>query len=80
MIKVDNDLGQIPEQNRWTRQAALCYYLGFNCNKCDLPEDIIKICHMKPVVLELVRKFGKPPEKLLDMIKGEFGEDIILEE
>lgn len=44
----------------WTKTSIQCYYNGLMCNKCDLPEDIKKDCKMKGVVLDLVRKYGKP--------------------
>lgn len=66
-----NALGKTVEQKRWTRQSTMCYYLGFNCKKCDIPEDIVCRCQMKATVLELVREFGKPPKRFLEMIKQE---------
>lgn len=81
-----NDLGKTASQRRWTRQATLCYYLGSNCSKCDIPKDIIPQCQMKATILELVKEFGKPPEKFIEMIKEEiagkpiFSEDYIIED
>lgn len=59
---------------RWSRQAALCYYIGFNCSKCDLPSDIIPKCKMKVSVLELVKTLGKPPKKMIESIEESLGE------
>ena len=47
---------------RWTKAAAECYKNGLMCSKCFMPEDLKAQCKMKPVVLELVRKYGKPKE------------------
>lgn len=58
-----NDLG-IALKNctmRWTKTAAECYKNGLQCKICQsMPEDLKHLCRMKPVVLELVRLYGKP--------------------
>lgn len=61
-----NDLGCVTEQNirRWTKQAIECFKNGMVCAKCNIPEDLKEGCKMKPCVLELVKKFGKPDEEL----------------
>jgi len=71
MKKLKNQSDKIPVPVRWTRQAALCYYLGFNCLKCDVPDDFKRKCKMKSTVIELVKEFGKPPERFLELIKEE---------
>lgn len=58
-----NALGCVnsPETLRsWTKASKECYRNGCMCFKCSLPEDLKPRCKMKPVVLELVKKFGKP--------------------
>lgn len=45
---------------QWTKLSTDCYYNGLMCDKCALPDDIKGKCKMKGVVLDLVRKFGKP--------------------
>lgn len=47
----------------WTEGAIYCYKRGCNCQGCYM-NDLIEStpCRMKNAVLELVRKFGKPPE------------------
>jgi len=45
---------------RWTKSAAECYYNGLRCSMCPIAGDLKAQCHMKPVVLELVKKYGKP--------------------
>ena len=59
---VYNDLGHCYKTvlRRWTKASVDCYHNALVCNKCPLPDDIKKQCKMKPVVLELVKKFGKP--------------------
>lgn len=58
----ENALGCVLEGNtkKWTKQARECYFNGLNCPTCALAEDLKKNCHMKPCVIELVKKFGKP--------------------
>lgn len=59
-----NELGQTTQGLRcWTKSAIECYLNGLVCSKCTLPNDIKPRCKMKPCVLELVKKFGKPREK-----------------
>lgn len=45
---------------KWTKEAKACYDNGLRCSRCPIADDIKTQCKMKPVVLELVRKFGKP--------------------
>lgn len=51
----------------WTRSAIECYERGCVCSGCLVYEQIGKDCHMKASVIELVRKFGKPPKKLSNL-------------
>lgn len=48
---------------RWTKSAAECYYNGLRCSMCPIADDLKTQCKMKPVVLELVKKYGKPHKK-----------------
>lgn len=48
---------------RWTRSAVECYEIGCMCSRCYLPLIMETPCQMKIVVMELVRKFGKPETK-----------------
>lgn len=75
-----NDLGKTVSQRKWTRQATLCYYLGSNCSKCDIPRDITPRCQMRATILELVKELGVPPEKFIEMVKEELSGRIILSE
>ena len=62
---------------KWTRQAALCYYIGSSCSRCDIPKDMISRCKMRETVIELVTVNGKPPEKFIEKIQRELaGEKI----
>lgn len=47
---------------QWTEGAIYCYKRGCNCQGCYIKELLESKCLMKRAVLELVRKFGKPPE------------------
>ena len=77
-----NDLGKTVKPIRWTRQAALCYCIGSNCNRCDIPSDIIPRCKMRVSVLELVKTLGKPPKKMIQKIEKSLGEkqDFIIDD
>ena len=48
----------------WTQTAKDCYSIGCNCSKCNLYKIIfsksVYKCQMKNIVIELVRKIGKP--------------------
>ena len=48
----------------WTPTAIDCYSIGCSCSKCNLYkiyfENNIFQCQMKQIVIELVRKYGKP--------------------
>lgn len=66
-----NDLGSYHPSLlvRWTISAYNCYKCGCVCSKCPTPEyaELKPKCHMKPYVLELVKKFGVPEEcKIFD--------------
>lgn len=50
---------------KWTQSAIDCYFLGCVCHKCSVYEILGKRCKMKYVVLELVKKFGKPQRRKL---------------
>lgn len=63
-----NDLGTYKHANKWTPIAEECYRRACKCEGC--PENkIIQIsetgdyCHVKPLVLELVRRYGAPKPK-----------------
>jgi len=48
----------------WTPAAKDCYFIGCNCSNCNIykiyfSENNFK-CRMKEIVIELVRKYGKP--------------------
>lgn len=60
-----NDLGLALKSLaiRWTKSAAECYRNGLMCAKCTIADDLKAQCKMKPVVLELVRKYGKPKKE-----------------
>ena len=49
---------------KWTPTAIDCYLLGCDCLKCNLYKiyfyNQTQKCQMKNVVIELVRRFGKP--------------------
>lgn len=49
---------------KWTESAKKCYFNGCNCANCCIVKECESItpsnCRMKSVVLELVKKFGKP--------------------
>ena len=48
----------------WTPTAIDCYSIGCNCSRCGIYKIYFKNsrykCKMKDVVIELVRRFGKP--------------------
>ncbi len=74
-----NALGKCPESSLdyWTKLAKECYQNGLVCALCTLPNDIKIQCKMKPVVIELVKKLGKPQiKKEADMqyTKSDFDE------
>lgn len=52
---------------RWSQSAEFCYKRGCICKDCPIYEQffknkkgLLKICHMKAAVLELVKQFGIP--------------------
>lgn len=48
--------------NRWTVSAMECYYRGCVCRGCIYKSIMDTPCRMKTAVIELVKKFGRPPE------------------
>lgn len=51
----------------WTQSAIDCFEIGCVCSKCNLYktffQNSIFRCRMKESVIELVRKFGRPPKE-----------------
>jgi hypothetical protein len=52
---------------QWTQTAKECYDRGCVCKECPIKDLIETHCFMKTAVIELVRKFGKPPKKLSNL-------------
>ena len=50
-----------PISNRWTKTATECIKNHCVCGTCPM-SDIVHNCQAKRSVLDLVRKFGTPPE------------------
>lgn len=46
----------------WTQGSIDCYKRGCNCNGCYVKDMLETRCDMKRAVMELIRKFGLPPE------------------
>ena len=63
---MNNILRYVPKSliRNWTYEAKECYLRGCNCNKCFVIKYLSSSnkdkCKMKAVVLQLVKKFGKP--------------------
>lgn len=57
-----NSLGYYTQANlrSWTESAIECYKNKLMCKFCTIPDDLKCRCKMKPYVLELFKKFGKP--------------------
>lgn len=49
----------------WTASSIYCYKRGCRCSGCYIKEIMNEECRMKTAVLELVKRFGRPPEKPL---------------
>lgn len=48
---------------KWTKSSIDCYFLGCQCEKCEVYKIIGKQCRMKFAVLELVRRHGVPKKE-----------------
>ena len=48
---------------KWTESSIFCYERGCNCSGCYMKDMLETHCLMKMAVLELVKKFGKPPKE-----------------
>jgi hypothetical protein len=57
-----NNASPTPNYMRWTQSAIECYNRGCVCKGCIYKEIMDTPCRMKSAVIELVRKFGIPPE------------------
>ena len=51
-------------RTQWTPTSRECYEIGCCCSNCLLYIILGKECRMKQSVLELVRKFGVPQDKM----------------
>lgn len=50
--------------HKWTRSAKECYERGCICKGCLINEQMEEKCQMKYTVIDLVKKYGKPPVKI----------------
>lgn len=51
--------------HKWTESSIFCYKRGCRCEGCYMRELVTSdVCRMKGAVIELVRKFGAPPEEV----------------
>lgn len=67
MINMSKDFSSLANcATKWTKSAAECYFIGCNCDKCYIRKVIESKCVMRKVVLELVKKYGVPSEKLIE--------------
>ena len=61
-----NIFNQVPDGCllHWTPAAIQCYKSRCKCSSCDIIKGLCTItpenCNMKAVVLQLVKKFGRP--------------------
>lgn len=53
---------------KWTDLAKMCYDRGCNCKGCSVNLESIE-CRMKYQVIELVKKFGDPPDYIHTKIR-----------
>ncbi len=67
--KVTNRITNM-EVYRWTVSAKFCYDRGCVCKNCYYKENLETVCKMKSAVLELVRRFGKPPQFIISSNNG----------
>ena len=67
-----NDLGVYQTQHKWTDVAKMCYERGCVCGGCELIGFDVegKGCQVKAAVLESVRLFGAPFERV-EVVMGE---------
>ena len=54
----------------WTPTAEDCYNRGCVCEGCFMFKILHNTCQMKSAVIDLVRKFGRPPEKPKEFLPG----------
>ena len=64
-----NDLGQFAKPQGWNPTTKMCYERGCRCHGCDLVGYDGK-CQVKAAVLESVRLFGSPFERV-KVVMGE---------
>ena len=60
--KTNDNISHICTQ--WTQLAKDCYLRGCRCEGCLINMNLETHCLMKNSVIELVKKFGAPPEKI----------------
>lgn len=70
-----NILGTYRNPTHWSKIAIECYKRGCICSGCENDELIKKTesgdyCHVKALVLELVRLYGKPIRKEINYKEG----------
>ncbi len=64
IFKQDIDNFDICSVRRWTKSSIECYNRGCRCKGCIYTKILSSPCMMKKTVIELVKKFGKPPEEV----------------
>lgn len=55
-----NELGHVGPIRQWTKDTIFCYERGCICSNCPIQQILYSKCRLKPTVLALVTKFGKP--------------------
>ena len=60
-----NDLGKFAKPQTWNYTTKMCYHRGCVCQGCECAElNLGSKCHVKAAVLESVRLFGAPFERV----------------
>ncbi len=60
-----NDLGKFTRPRTWTKATKMCYMRGCVCRGCEFSElQFEGKCQVKAAVLESVRLFGSPFERV----------------
>lgn len=62
------------EYNKWTQSAIECYSRQCICTGCPIKAQLESKCYMKTCVMELLEKFGEPPNFMNDDIFPDMSE------
>lgn len=67
---------ELPKYSYWTKDLFYCYLRGCNCEGCPMADmlksfEVLRICGLKTIVINLIKRGIKPPYAAIDPYENE---------